>query len=70
MAPPRDPDEAMSAVEAARQTVEKQGGTVNEDALFDVAEMALDGASQQSMVQRLQQERAEPYVPTGGWRCR
>ena len=31
---------------------------------------ALDGQSQQGMVQRLKQERAEEYRPEGGWRVR
>ena len=31
---------------------------------------ALGGASQRSMVERLQQERAEPYRAEGGWRAR
>jgi hypothetical protein len=37
-------------------------GVVHEGALWDAAEMALDGASKK--------ERAEPYVPEGGWTVR
>jgi hypothetical protein len=66
----RTPEEAQAAIEAARRQVEKQGGTIHEDAGWDVAEMALDGQSQQSMVQRLQQQRAEEYRPEGTWRVR
>ena len=70
MTPPRDLDAAMSAVEAARQMVEKQGGTVNPDGVWDAAEMALDGCSVTSPAERIKRERAEPYRPEGGWAVR
>jgi hypothetical protein len=40
---------------------------IHEDALWDASEMALDGASKESMVARIKQARAKPYVPRSGW---
>ena len=45
----------------------QEGGVIHEDAMWDVNEMALDGASKETMVERLKQQRAEPYVPKGWW---
>jgi hypothetical protein len=58
---------AIKAVAEATEAVIEQGGIVHEDALWDANEMALDGASKESMVERIKQERAEPYQPKGGW---
>ena len=66
----RSPDEAMKATAAAQDAVIEQGGVLHEDAMWDAAEMALDGCGKESMVERLQQPRARPYVPKGGWTCR
>jgi hypothetical protein len=38
--------------------------------MWDAAEMALDGCSRESIAERIKQERAEAYVPKGGWRAR
>lgn len=54
----------------ATEAVIQQGGTIHEDAVWDAAEMALDGCSKESIAVRIKQERAEAYVPKGGWRVR
>jgi hypothetical protein len=61
---------AIRAVAEATEAVFQQGGIVHEDALWDAAEMAMDGASKESIAERIKQERAEAYVPKGGWRVR
>jgi len=66
----RQPDEAKAAVDAAVEAVIQQGGVVHEDALFDAAEMALDGCDTKSIAERIKQERAEAYRPTSGWAVR
>ena len=38
--------------------------------MWDALEMALDGCSKESIAERIKQERAEAYVPKGGWRVR
>ena len=38
--------------------------------MWDAAEMALDGASKECMVERLKQARGKPYVPKGRRECR
>jgi hypothetical protein len=43
---------------------------VAQAAAWDANEMALDGASKESMVKRVKQARAEAYVPKGRWRAR
>jgi hypothetical protein len=63
----RTAEEAMNAVADAQEQVIQDGGTIHEDAIWDASEMALDGASKESMVQRLKQARAKACVPTGGW---
>ncbi len=68
MTKPRTAAAAEKALAAATEAVIQGGGIICEDAVWDVAEMALDGASQQSMVKRLQKARGEAYVPTSGWR--
>jgi hypothetical protein len=61
---------AMRTVAEATDLVVEQGGTVHEDAMWDANEMALDGCSKESIAERIKQERAEAYVPKGGWRVR
>jgi hypothetical protein len=61
---------AMKAVVEATEAVIQEGGIVHEDALWDANEMALDGASKESMVERIKSARAEAYQPKGGWRVR
>jgi hypothetical protein len=61
---------AMKAVAEATEAVIQQGGVVHEDALWDASEMELDGASKEIIAERIKQERAEAYVPKGGWRAR
>ena len=70
MTKPRTPRAAMAAVEAAAELVIQEGGVVHEDALWEASDMALDGASVSSMAERIKAERAEAYVPKGGWRAR
>jgi hypothetical protein len=55
-----------AALEEAQEAVIQEGGIIHEDAMWDIAEMALDGANQKSMVDRLKKARAEPYKPKGG----
>ena len=62
--------QAVKAVDAATEPVIQEGGTIHEDAVWDAAEMALDGAAEESIAERIKQERAEAYVPKGGWRAR
>ena len=64
----RSVEDAQAAVAAATEVVIQQGGVVHEDALWDASEMALDGASKESIAERIKQERAEPYEPTGRWK--
>lgn len=66
----RTAEGAEAIVAAATDQVIQDGGVVHEDALFDAAEMALDGCSQRCIAERIKQERAEPYVPRGGWAAR
>ena len=66
----RTPEDAMKAVAEAQDQVVMDGGIIHETAMWDANEMALDGASKESMVERLKQERARPYVPKGRWECR
>jgi hypothetical protein len=66
----RTPAEAMQAVAEATQAVIQEGGVVHEANLWDAAEMALDGCSKESIAERIKQERAEAYVPKGGWSIR
>jgi hypothetical protein len=47
--------------------VVQEGGIIHEDAMWDANEMALDGASTESIMERLKQEGAKPYLPKGGW---
>ena len=61
---------AMKAVAEATEAVIHEGGIVHEDALWDAAEMALDGASKESIAERIKTERAEAYKPKSGWRAR
>jgi N-acetylglucosamine kinase-like BadF-type ATPase len=68
--PERDTEAAMKAVEDAIEQVVKDGGVVHEDSLFDATEMALVGASKESMVERIKMARAEPYVANTRWRTR
>jgi hypothetical protein len=68
--PQRTVQEAEKAIAEAQEQVIKDGGVIHEDAGWDVAEMALDGSSKESMVERLKQERARPYVSRGRWRER
>ena len=51
------------------QPVVKDGGVIDEEALWDANEMGLDGATKESMVERLKQRRAKPYEPKGRWGC-
>jgi hypothetical protein len=60
----------MKVVAEAQDQVVKDGGIIHEDAMWDANEMALDGASKETMVERLKQARAKPYEPKGRWGCR
>jgi hypothetical protein len=60
---------AASGQTDAQEQVVRDGGGVHEDALWDANEMALDGASKESMVERLKQARRQPYRPKGRWEC-
>jgi hypothetical protein len=66
----RSVEDAQAAVAEATEAVIQQGGVVHEDALWDASEMALDGCSKESIAERIKQERAEAYVPKGGWVAR
>ena len=66
----RNPEEAMAAVNAATEAIIKEHGVIHEDAMWDAAEMALDGASKESIAERIKQARAEAYKSRGGWRVR
>lgn len=68
--PQRKPKAAMKAVDAAVEQVIRQGGVVHEDALFDAAEAALDGASPEVLVETINGTRTEQYRPKGGWAVR
>jgi len=61
---------AMKAVDSVVEQVIQEGGLVHEEALWDASEMALDGASKESIADRIKQDRAEAYQPKGGWRVR
>jgi hypothetical protein len=61
---------AMKAVAEATDLVVEEGGTIHEESMWDANEMALDGCSKESIADRIKSERAEAYVPKGGWRCR
>jgi hypothetical protein len=61
---------AIRVVAEAAEAVIQQGGMIHEDAVWDAAEMALDGCSKESIAERIKQERAQAYVPKGGWRVR
>ncbi len=65
--PQRNPEDAMKAVADAQEAVIQEGGVIHEDSLWDVNQMALDRCSKESMVERLKQVRAKPYVPKGRW---
>lgn len=67
---PRSPRKAQKVVDQAVDQVVEEGGTVHEDALWDAAEMALDGEPKESIADRIRQNRAMPYQPKGGWRVR
>ena len=54
----------------ATERSSKDGGVIREEALWDANEMALDGQPVESIAERIKQERAEAYVPRGGWRAR
>ena len=60
----------MAAVAEATEAVIEQGGIVHEESMWDASEMALDGQPVESIAERIKQERAEAYVPQGGWRVR
>jgi hypothetical protein len=63
----RTPKQAQAAVDAAVDQVVKDGGVIHEESLWDAA---LDGVLTESIAERIRQERAEAYVPRGGWRAR
>ncbi len=63
----RTPEQAQKAVDAARDLVVGEGGGIHEDAIWDACDMAMDGAPIRSLAERIKQERAEKYKPTGGW---
>jgi hypothetical protein len=67
---PRSPKQAIKAVAAATDLVVQQHGIIHEDAMWDAAEMAIDGASKESIAERIKQARAEAYEPRGGWSVR
>jgi len=53
------------------EQVVKDGGTVHEDSLGDAYEMALVGASGESITKRIMDTReGERYQPKGRWRSR
>jgi hypothetical protein len=58
----------MKAVVAATDQVVKEGGVIHEDSLWDASEMALDGASTESIAKRIKDARkGELYRPKGRW---
>lgn len=57
----------MQAVADAQEAVIEQGGVIHENAIWDAAEAALDGASPEVLVETLNGRRKEPYKPQGGW---
>jgi hypothetical protein len=62
--------DAIRVVAETTEAVIQQGGTIHEDAVWEAAEMALDGCSKESIAERIKSERAEAYRPKGGWRVR
>jgi hypothetical protein len=69
--PQRTIDDAMKAVSAATDLVVKDGGVIHEDAMWDANEMALDGASTESIAKRIKDAReGELYRPKGRWASR
>jgi hypothetical protein len=60
----------MKAVADAQEQVIQDGGVIHEDDMWDASEMARDGASKETMVERLMRARARPYVRKGRWACR
>jgi hypothetical protein len=64
----RTAEAAIRAVADATDAVIQRGGMVHEDAVWDAAEMALDGCSKESIAERIKQERAEAYVPKSWWK--
>ena len=59
----RQPKPARAAVDAAAELVVKQGGVIHEDAMFDAAEMAVDGCTKESIAERIKSEAAEAFQP-------
>lgn len=57
----------MKAMADAENLVIEQGGVIHQDARWDAADMALDGASPEVLVETLNGTRKEPYKPQGGW---
>ena len=68
--PHRTPKAATRAVDSAVEQVIQDGGVVHEDAMWDANELAIDGASKQSIAERIKSARAERYQPKSGWRVR
>ena len=61
----RTPEDAMKVVAAAENSVVEQGGVIHEDARWDAAEAALDGAPPKTLVEIIDGTRK--YEPQGGW---
>ena len=57
----------MKAMAEAEELVIQQGGVIHEEARWEAAEAALDGASPEVLVQTINGTRKEPYKPQGGW---
>jgi U3 small nucleolar RNA-associated protein 14 len=65
--PQRTIEVPMKAVADVQEQVLQDSGVMHEDAMWDASEMALDGASKESMVERLKQARSKPCVSKGRW---
>jgi hypothetical protein len=66
--------QAEELLAKATDQVVKDGGIIHEDAMWEAAEMALDGASKESIAERIKKARAqaytEPYAPKGAFEIR
>ena len=63
----RAAEDAMKAVADAQEQVIQDGGTIHEDAVWDAAEMALDGCTKDNMVKRLKPGQGEGIRADRGW---
>jgi hypothetical protein len=69
--PQRTVEAAEKAVAEATDQVVKEGDVICEDSLWDAAELALDGASTESIAKRIMDARkGKLYQPKGRWASR